>query len=99
MTLGELGTAAELGLDLVLVYFSDQSLALIEEKQRRMRLPRLGVSFQNPEVTSLARAFGAEGRRVTDAETLTAEVAAAVARGGLSLIEAVIDPRHYARQV
>ena len=99
MTLGELGTAAELGLDLVLVYFSDQSLALIEEKQRRMRLPRLGVSFQNPEVTALAQAFGAEGRRVTEPGALTAEVAAAVARGGLTLIEAVIDPRHYARQV
>lgn len=99
MTLGELGTAAELGLDLVIVYFSDQSLALIEEKQRRMRLPRLGVGFQNPEVTALARAFGAEGRRVTEPAALTAEVGAAVARGGLTLIEAVIDPRHYARQV
>ncbi|MCK6521888.1 thiamine pyrophosphate-dependent enzyme, partial [Myxococcota bacterium] len=99
MTLGELGTAAELGLDLVIVYFSDQSLALIEEKQRRMRLPRLGVTFQNPEVCALAQAFGAVGVRVTDPAALTAAVAAAVDRGGLTLIEAVIDPRHYARQV
>ena len=99
MTLGELGTAAELGLDLVIVYFSDQSLALIEEKQRRMGLPRVGVGFKNPEVTALARAFGAEGRRVTEPGALTAEVQAAIKRGGLTLIEAVIDPRHYARQV
>ena len=50
MVAGELGTAAEQGLDLVVVYLSDASLSLIELKQERSKLPLSGVRFDNPRV-------------------------------------------------
>ncbi len=99
MTLGELGIAQERGLDLVVVYLADQSLALIEHKQRRLKLRRTGVRFDNPEVCSLAAAFGGTGHRVEDADATTAAVERAVAEGGLHLVEVRIDEEPYARQV
>ena len=99
MTLGELALAREHDLDLVVVYLADQSLELIDIKQQRMGLPTTGVRFQNPDVAALAQAFGGHGVSVDAPEALEAAVQQAVDRGGLALIEAVIDPRPYAQQV
>ncbi|MCP4807399.1 MAG: thiamine pyrophosphate-binding protein [Proteobacteria bacterium] len=99
MTLGELALVAERGMDLVVVYLADGSLSLIEKKQQALGLPQTGVRFQNPDVMALAQAFGGQGESVSDLDALTASIEAAVARGGLCLIEAVIDPSPYTRQV
>ena len=99
MSLGELGVVAERGLDLVVVYLADSSLALIELKQERMGLPRSGVRFDNPDVDHLASAFGGVGVCVDTRDSLQAAVEDAIKRGGLSLIEARIDPSPYATQV
>ncbi len=99
MTLGELGLAAERGLDLTVVYLADRSLSLIEIKQRRMGLRHSGVRFENPDVVALASAFGGTGVSVEEPEHLEQAVAQASARGGLQLIEARIDPAPYATQI
>jgi len=99
MTLGELGMVQERQLDLVVVYLSDASLSLIQLKQERSELPDHGVRFENPRVVELAHAFGGVGLQVRGAEAVRAAVEAAHARGGLTLIEAVIDPAAYRRQM
>lgn len=99
MALGELGVAQERGLDLVVCYLADQSLSLIELKQERSRLVSVGVRFENPAVEPLAMAFGGVGLRVSGPEQITHAVQAAFSRGGLSLIEVVIDAAAYRRQM
>ncbi len=99
MVAGELGTAAEQGLDLVVVYLSDASLSLIELKQERSKLPLSGVRFDNPRVESLAEAFGGVGIRVQGEEAVEEAAREALEAGGLRLIEAVIDPSAYRSQM
>jgi acetolactate synthase-1/2/3 large subunit len=98
MTLGELGIVQERGLDLVVVYLADAALSLIQLKQEREGLPDHGVTFDNPKVEALATAFGGVGVSVQGQRAVRDAVAAAHARGGLTLIEARIDPQPYRRQ-
>jgi Thiamine pyrophosphate-requiring enzymes [acetolactate synthase, pyruvate dehydrogenase (cytochrome), glyoxylate carboligase, phosphonopyruvate decarboxylase] len=99
MTVGELGIAQERGLDLVVVYLADAALSLIQLKQERLDLPDQGVTFDNPKVEALAAAFGGVGVSVQGQQAVRAAVADAHARGGLTLIEARIDPAPYRRQM
>lgn len=99
MALGELGIAAERGLNLIVAYFSDQSLALIELKQARMGLPRTGVRFANPAVGPLAASFGGVGLTVQGAQAIGDAVEEAQRRGGLTLLEIPLDPDHYKQQM
>ncbi len=98
MALGELGVVQERGLDLVVVYLADRSLSLIALKQERRGLAPAAVGFANPEVGPLAAAFGGVGLSARPPE-LARAVRAAVARGGLTLIEVPIDTSAYRRQI
>ena len=89
----------ERSLDLVVVYLADAALSLIQLKQERIELPDHGVTFDNPKVEPLARAFGGVGISVQGADAVREAVAAAHARGGLTIIEARIDPTPYRRQM
>lgn len=99
MTTGELGTAAELGLDLVVVYLADDALSLIEIKQERNENTGGGVRFTNPDPRMLAAAFGGTGTIAQGASEIEAAVRAGLQRGGLQLIEARIDPAAYRAQM
>ncbi len=65
MVLGELSTLRDLKLPVVIVVFVDESLALIELKQRRSELPNLGVDFGPTNFPKVAEALGGEGRWVS----------------------------------
>ena len=65
MVLGELATLRDLKLPIVIVVFVDESLALIELKQRRSELPNLGVDFGPTNFPKVAEALGGEGRWVS----------------------------------
>jgi acetolactate synthase-1/2/3 large subunit len=99
MTLGELGVVQERQMDLVVVYLADQALSLIALKQERIPLPTHGVTFENPDVVSLAAAFGGTGHRVCGAAAVEEVVRKACEQGGLHLIEAQIDPSSYRQQM
>lgn len=99
MALGELGVIQDHGLDVVVVYFSDSALSLIELKQERQSLPNAGVRFQNPRVEPLAEAFGGTGVRVHGQDELSVAVEAAFENGGLQLIEVVIQAQPYRKQM
>ena len=99
MAMGELGVIAERELDVVVVYLADRALSLIEVKQERTERTGGGVRFANPDVTSLAAAFGGTGVTVFGAEEVENAVSTAVSTGGLHLIEAVIDASYYRSQM
>ncbi len=99
MCLGELGVAQERGLDLIVAYLSDESLALIELKQARGGLPPVGVRFQNPAVEPLARAFGGVGETARGPEAIRAAVSRALTRGGLTLLEIPVRAADYNGQM
>jgi acetolactate synthase-1/2/3 large subunit len=99
MGAGELATLAALDLPVVICVLVDDSLALIDLKQRGTRRPNLGVNFGGPgkgtDFVGLARAFGGHGVEVTDGHSLAQEAAAALARDRFTLIAARIPRRAY----
>ena len=99
MSLGELGVVQDRQMDLIVVYLADEALSLIQLKQERLALKDQGVRFTNPDVQSLANAFGGTGRSVRGEESVEAVVDQAAAEGGLWLIEVGIDAAAYRRQM
>ncbi|MEQ8193181.1 MAG: thiamine pyrophosphate-dependent enzyme, partial [Rhodospirillales bacterium] len=61
MIIGELATARDRKLPVILIVFVDESLALIELKQRAMQLPNLGVDFKITDFPAVAEAYGGVG--------------------------------------
>ena len=99
MVLGELATLRDLRLPITIVCFVDRSLALIELKQRRMKLKNLGVDFPGTNFVAVARAFGGCGIRVSNWKDLEGACEAALRSKTFTLIEAVVDKAEYDGQI
>lgn len=98
MVQSELRLASELGLALVVLVFSDQSLNRIEIKQMQRGYPSTATRIGRVDMPSLAEAMGCDGVRV---ETPAALEQALDGVGELArprVIEAVIDPAQYETQ-
>ena len=96
MVAGELGTLRDAGLPVVLVVLQDESLALIEMKQRQAGLTPAGVRLGRTDLAALAAAFGGVGVAVRDAAALKNALAAALARrDAFSLIACSIEADDY----
>jgi acetolactate synthase-1/2/3 large subunit len=99
MGAGELASLTAQDLPIVICVLVDDSLALIEMKQRATQRPNLGVDFGGPrrgtDFPALARAFGGHGVSVSDAAALEAEAKAAIARATFTLIAARLPRRAY----
>ncbi|WP_112321104.1 thiamine pyrophosphate-binding protein [Oceanibium sediminis] len=95
MGLGELATIRDLGLPLIIVVLVDESLALIELKQRGTQRPNLGVDFGATDFPAVATALGGHGVLVEDAAALADAARAALQRDTFTVIAARIGPRAY----
>ncbi|MEO1200169.1 MAG: thiamine pyrophosphate-binding protein [Pseudomonadota bacterium] len=95
MTLGELATLREERLPVLVVVLVDDSLALIELKQRNAQRPNLGVDFTGSDLPAVARALGGHGAWIDDTETLRAEAIAAFDRDTFTLLACRIGRRAY----
>lgn len=95
MGLGELATARELGLPVVIVVLVDESLALIEMKQRSSQRPNAAVDFGGSDFPSVATALGGVGRWIDDAQALAVETKAALAREQFTVLACRIARRAY----
>jgi len=95
MVLGELATLRDLGLPLIVVVFVDESLALIELKQRNMGYANTGVDFGASNFPAVARAFDLHGVWADNRETLESELREAMERDKATLIACPIGPRAY----
>ncbi len=99
MGAGELATLTAHGLPVVICVLVDDSLSLIELKQRGTQRPNLGVDFGGPglgtDFAALARAFGGHGIEVSDSASLASAATAALNRDRFTLIAARIPRRAY----
>ena len=95
MFLGELATIRNLKLSIPIVVFVDQSLALIESKQRGTGYANLAVDFGATDFPAVAKALGGEGLWCHDRATLAAQLELAFTRDTFTLISAVIGKNAY----
>lgn len=95
MFLGELATIRDLKLSIPIVVFVDQSLALIESKQRGTGYANLAVDFGATDFPAVAKALGGEGLWCHDRATLAAQLELAFTRDTFTLISAVIGKNAY----
>ena len=95
MVLGELATLRDLGLPLIVVVFVDESLALIEMKQRDIGYANVGVDFGASDFPAVARAFDMHGVWSDDRDGLECALGEALERQGSTLIACRIGARAY----
>ncbi|VAV89109.1 similar to acetolactate synthase large subunit [hydrothermal vent metagenome] len=95
MSPGDLATLRDTGLPVIIIVLVDDSLALIEKKQKGMQLPRHGVLFPPTDIPAVARAYGGHGAEVSDARNLEKELAEARMRNTFSVICCRIDKNEY----
>ena len=91
MSSHELETAVRMGLDLTVVVFNDEALAMIKAKQMREGFSPHGVEFNNPDFAMLAQSYGATGHRLHGAIDLGAALAESTTSGGVHVIDVPID--------
>ncbi len=99
MTLGELGTLRDQGLPVVVLVLQDESLALIELKQRQAGLETKGVRMGATDYAAVARAFGGEGMSVSSRPALAEALAAAFRGERFTVIAAKIDAGDYVGRI
>jgi len=95
----ELATAAQHGIDIVLVVFNDGAFGNVKRFQQQMFDGKeLAVELKNPDFMKLADAFGVQGFRVKTPAELERAIGEGFATPGPTLIEYPIgevpDPWH-----
>ncbi|MEM1400343.1 MAG: thiamine pyrophosphate-dependent enzyme, partial [Pseudomonadota bacterium] len=95
MVLGELATLRDLELPLAVIVLVDESLALIELKQRRSNLPTVGVTFGATDFPAVANAMGGTGLWARTAGDVEEAVRGSLTRDGFTLIACPIPDRAY----
>ena len=95
MILGELATVRDLKMPLIITVLVDESLALIELKQRASQRKNVGVDFTGTDFVGVTNALGGHGVWVDDVETLRREVTNALTRNTYTLLACRINKRAY----
>lgn len=95
MILGELATARDRKIGIICVVFVDQSLALIELKQRGSGMRNLGVEFGSTDFAGVARALGGLGFEVDSRAKLADALQQSMKSDTFSVIACRIQKRDY----
>ena len=95
MVAGELASAAELNLRTIFVVFVDNSLALIELKQRQRQMANEAVDFGAHDYAAIGRSFGGNGVTVSTRQDLIAALEEAQHADRFTVIAALIGRRDY----
>ncbi len=99
MTLGELITARDSGAPVMVLVFADDSLSLIDLKQRANGQPGLGVDFGATDYAAVARALGGLGFEVRSRAELAAAITEALAAPSFSVIACRLPRQAYAGRI
>jgi acetolactate synthase-1/2/3 large subunit len=99
MGLGELATAAVLGLRLVVVAFNDAALSLIDIKKEARDLPEGALGWPRADLAGAMRSLGGRGLRAGTEAELAAAMAEACAATGPVLVDVAVDPSGYPAQI
>jgi acetolactate synthase-1/2/3 large subunit len=99
MGLGELATAATLGVKLVVVVFNDATLSLIDIKKEKRDLPDGALGWPRADLAAAMRSMGGVGLSANTEAELAEAVATACAATGPVLIDVAVDPSGYPAQI
>ncbi|WP_038205097.1 thiamine pyrophosphate-binding protein [Xenophilus azovorans] len=99
MCAGELATAAQAGCRLVVLVFNDSAIAMIGVKQKQRGFERQGMDYSASDFAQVARGFGCEGWRVTEAAELAPAIEKALACERPCVLDVVVDPETYDAQL
>jgi acetolactate synthase I/II/III large subunit len=93
MTLPELATAVQYGLNIIIIVANNGLYGTIRMHQELTYPGRVvGTSLVNPDFVRLAQSFGASGERVGHVDDFAPAVERALQAPGPALIELVLDP-------
>jgi acetolactate synthase I/II/III large subunit len=93
MTLPELATAVQYGLNIVIIIANNGLYGTIRMHQEQTYPGRvIGTRLMNPNFASLARSFGAWGERVERTQDFAAAFERACRASGPALLELALDP-------
>ena len=94
MNMNELATAVSYRLPILIVVMNNNALGMVRQWQTLFFGGRYSCTTLNrkTDYPMLAKAFGLEGRRITDIIELDGAVKEALATDGPYLLEVVIDP-------
>jgi len=95
MVLGELATARDKKLAIPVIVFVDESLGLIELKQRRDGMDSLGVDFAGTDFAAVAKAMGGHGVTIDNRADLEMAVDGAFNADTFTLIACPIGRKAY----
>ena len=97
MTAQELATAVQHRLDVVVLVVNNGMYGTIRMHQERTYPGRVtGTDLENPDFAALARAYGAAGEAVTEAEAFPAALERALGAGRPALLDLHVDPESIA---
>jgi len=99
MALGELATAAALGVKLVVVVFNDGTLSLIDIKKGGRELPEGALGWPTADFAGVMRSLGGLGLRARDEAEYAAALERALAAEGPALVDVLVDPGSYPAQI
>ncbi|MEP3672241.1 MAG: thiamine pyrophosphate-binding protein [Hyphomicrobiales bacterium] len=86
MMMGDLSTLRDMKTPVIICVLVDESLGLIEIKQRAMQLPNNGVDFSGTDFPKVAEGFGGHGVWIDDVATLRTEFEAALERDTFTVL-------------
>jgi acetolactate synthase-1/2/3 large subunit len=95
MMVGEMATAARLGLPVIFVVLTDRNLQLIKIKQERKGYPQYGTALYTAAYRSVPQYFGVPVIAAHDAQAFHEAFATALTMSGPVIVEALVDPHEY----
>src|SRR5215475_6051212 len=91
MLMGDFITLTQYKLPLKVVVFNNGTLGFVELEQKSTGFLDFGVDLQNPNFAAMAEAVGIRGIRLEDPGEVNDGIAAALARDGPVLVDAVVN--------
>lgn len=95
MMVGEMATAARLGLPVVFVVLTDRNLQLIKIKQERKGYPQYGTVLYTDAYQPAPHYFGVPVLATSDAKAFHEALTTALTMPGPVIVEALVDPSEY----
>jgi acetolactate synthase-1/2/3 large subunit len=95
MMVGEMATAARLGLPVIFVVLTDRNLQLIKIKQERKGYPQYGTALYTAAYRSVPQYFGVPVIAARDAKAFHEAFGTALTMSGPVIVEAMVDPHEY----
>lgn len=94
MSMQELGTIKQCGLDIKIILFNNSRLGMVREIQKIKLGGRYSavVLDENPDFVSLVAAYGFKGERIDNNEAVGAALERMVSSDGTYLLECIVDP-------